>query len=105
MGLPMSAPSLASVAVARPVRGEFTYLIPDELQGALLPGQRLLVPFGRGTALGFYLGPSHMPLEERALKPVHKVLEPAPALPADLLALLRFASEHYRYPLGEAIKA
>jgi len=35
---------------------------------------------------------------------VERELEAEPALPADVVALLRFASEHYRYPLGETIR-
>ncbi len=100
----MSSPALASVAVGRPVRGEFTYLVPEVLRGSLLPGQRLLVPFGRGAAMGFYLGPAVQPEGAPTLKPIQKVLDGTPALPADVLALLRFAAEHYRYPLGEAIR-
>ncbi|WP_426732959.1 replication restart helicase PriA [Myxococcus faecalis] len=98
-------PVLASVAVARPVRGEFTYSVPEALLGNLAPGQRVLVPFGRGTALGFYLGPSTVTLGEKVrLKPIQRVLEDSPSLPKDLIALLRFAAEHYRYPLGEVIR-
>ncbi|NTX04922.1 MULTISPECIES: primosomal protein N' [unclassified Myxococcus] len=100
-----SPPVLASVAVARPVRGEFTYSVPEALTGQLAPGQRVLVPFGRGTALGFYLGPANKPLGEKVrLKPIQRVLEDSPSLPKDLIALLRFAAEHYRYPLGEVIR-
>jgi len=106
VALPPVAPStLASVAVGRPVRGEFTYRVPAELAGRLLPGQRVLVPFGRARALAFYLGPAaHPPAATHTLKTIEKVLEAEPALPADLIALLRFAAEHYRYPLGEAIR-
>ena len=102
----MSTLPLASVAVGRPVRGEFTYRVPEELHGQLQPGQRVLVPFGRGKALGFYLGPAAQPKPETVarLKSIHSVLEVSPALPADLIALLRFAAEHYRYPLGEVIR-
>ena len=98
---------LAAVAVARPVRGEFTYLVPPDLAARLLPGQRVLVPFGRGNALGFYLGPGRAPPADMAgrLKPIAKALEDSPSLPPDLMGLLRFAAEHYRYPLGEVIKA
>jgi primosomal protein N' (replication factor Y) len=100
-----SSAALASVAVGRPVRGEFTYLIPETLSGRLAPGQRVLVPFGRGTALGFFLGPASPPAEEGVkLKPIQRVLEESPSLPPDLIALLRFAAEHYRYPLGEVIR-
>ena len=100
-----SSAVLASVAVGRPVRGEFTYIVPETLSGRLAPGQRVLVPFGRGTALGFFLGPASPPAEEGVkLKPIQRVLEESPSLPADLIALLRFAAEHYRYPLGEVIR-
>ncbi|CAM4319735.1 primosomal protein N' [Corallococcus exiguus] len=96
---------LASVAVGRPVRGEFTYLVPEALAGNLAPGQRVLVPFGRGMALGFYLGPANAPVEGGVrLKPIQRVLEDSPSLPKDLIALLRFTAEHYRYPLGEVIR-
>ncbi|WNG24484.1 primosomal protein N' [Cystobacter fuscus] len=102
----MPAPSLASVAVGRPVRGEYTYSVPETLSGRLSPGQRILVPFGRSMTLGFFLGPAAPPAEGAnvKLKPILKVLEDSPSLPPDLIALLRFAAEHYRYPLGEVIR-
>jgi primosomal protein N' (replication factor Y) len=96
---------LASVAVGRPVRGAFTYLVPPPLQGRLVRGQRLLVPFGRGRALGFYLGSGVAPPEGGILRPVHAALEETPALPEDVLALVEFAAFHYRHPLGEALRA
>ncbi len=94
----------AAIAVGRPVRGEFTYLHPASL-GPLVSGQRVLVPFGRATALGFYLGPATPPPATMKVRPIEKALEPDAALPPDLIALLRFAAEHYRYPLGEAIRS
>ncbi|MGO9764802.1 MAG: primosomal protein N' [Myxococcaceae bacterium] len=93
----------ASVAVGRPVAGPFTYLVPEGTPGPLLPGQRLLVPFGRGRALGFYLGPAEPP-PEAVLKPIAQVLEAEPALPPDVFRLIAFAAAHYRYPLGEALR-
>src|SRR5215831_1754224 len=96
---------LASVAVGRPVKGPFTYLVPPELEGRLQRGQRVLVPFGRGRALGFYLGPGRAPESGADLKPVSALLEDTPALPDDVLALVEFAAAHYRHPLGEALRA
>ena len=92
------------MAVGRPVTGPFTYLLPAGHTAPLLPGQRLLVPFGRGRALGFYLGPAAPPAGA-VLKPIALVLEAEPALPPDVFRLLVFASAHYRYPLGEALRA
>ncbi len=50
----------AEVAVAGPMRRTFTYDHPDSV-GELTPGQRLLVPFGKTRAVGFYLGPTEPP--------------------------------------------
>ena len=97
----------AVVAIGRPVRGEYTYLIPETLRGHLQPGQRVRVPFGRGVALGFYLAPApEPPPEVRAkLKPITLALDGDAALTADVVELVRFAAHHYRYPLGEALRA
>jgi primosomal protein N' (replication factor Y) len=97
----------ALVAVGRPVRGEFTYGVPEALRGRLKPGQRLRVPFGRGTALGFYLAPAAEPAPDLAakLKAIERPLELEASLPSDLVELVRFAAQHYRYPLGEALRA
>ena len=102
----MQAESVASVAVARPVRTPFSYRVPEALVGQLRVGQRVLVPFGRGQSLGFYLGPdaSGVTVGDK-LKPITRILEATPALPEDVLALIYFAAEHYRYPLGEALKS
>ena len=103
----MSDSPYAFVAVGRPVRGEFTYRVPEALRGVLLPGHRIKVPFGRGTALGFYLAPAPEPSAEvlGKLRPIVEVLEKEPALSADIVELVRFAAAHYRYPLGEALRA
>jgi primosomal protein N' (replication factor Y) len=97
----------ALVAVGRPVRGEFTYAVPDELRGKLQPGQRIRVPFGRSISLGFYLAPAPLPPPEvvKKLRPIERILDAEPAFPPDIVELVRFAAQHYRYPLGEALRA
>jgi primosomal protein N' (replication factor Y) (superfamily II helicase) len=97
----------AAVAVGRPVRGEFTYLVPPELKAHLQPGVRVKIPFGRSTILGFYLGPAPAPSDDvkKKVKPITAILEPAPALTPDVVELCRFAAQHYRYPLGEVLRA
>ncbi len=97
----------ASVAVGRPVRGEFTYRETEAFRGKLEPGQRIRVPFGNGSALGFYLGRAATPPDEvvRRIKPIAEILEPTAALSAEVVELARFAAAHYRYPLGEVLRA
>ncbi len=96
----------AHVAVGRPVRGEFTYRVPEGLRGKLQPGQRVRVPFGRQSTLGFFLGPAKEPAPEivKRAKSIERPLEETAALTPDLVELLRFAAAHYRYPLGEAMR-
>jgi len=95
--------NLAEVAVGRPVRGTFTYSIPPELSARLSPGMRVSVPFGRGRALGFFLGPTqNMP--PVAPRPIAEALDDAPALTPEVLTLVRWAAAYYRHPLGEALR-
>ena len=42
--------SIARIALNRPLRRLFDYSIPDGLN--LVPGQRVLIPFGRQRAIG-----------------------------------------------------
>ncbi|MCU0695471.1 MAG: primosomal protein N' [Myxococcaceae bacterium] len=96
-----------AVAVGRPVRGEFTYEAPDALRPRLQPGVRVKIPFGRSTILGFYLGPAPTPPDEvvKKVRPLSAVLDSEPALTPDVVELCRFAAQHYRYPLGEVLRA
>ncbi len=67
-------------------------------------GQRVLVPFGKKTAVGVImeLARSSEVSPER-LKRVVKVLREGPALAAADLELLRFASDYYHHPLGAVV--
>ncbi|HEY8553923.1 MAG TPA: primosomal protein N', partial [Burkholderiales bacterium] len=70
-----------------------------------LPGCRVRVSFGRRRSLiGVVVelrDDSEVPSAQ--LKPVLRVLDDAPLLPASLLSLLRWAAEYYHHPIGEVI--
>jgi primosomal protein N' (replication factor Y) (superfamily II helicase) len=95
------------VAVARPLRKPFLYQIPEPMQSQLHPGMRVEVPFGRSVALGFFLAFSDRndSGSDAPLKPIVRLLDGFVAVPDDVMSLVRFASVHYRAPLGEALKA
>ncbi|MFW5825290.1 MAG: primosomal protein N' [Marinobacter sp.] len=89
------------VALNRPIRRLFDYLAPDHL--TLRPGQRVQIPFGRHQATGLVVETGVTPPAGIDLKPVTAALEPWPALPAETLSLLTWASGYYQHPLGECL--
>ncbi|MDD5306891.1 MAG: primosomal protein N' [Deltaproteobacteria bacterium] len=100
----MSGGPIWEVAVPVPLRRVFSYEIPASL-GKPEPGARVLVPFGRRRMTGVLLGPSRALPAELAVKPAIALLDDAPALPEDLLGLLREAAAYYMHPLGEVLRA
>jgi primosomal protein N' (replication factor Y) (superfamily II helicase) len=97
----MSGP-VVDIAVGVAVHKTFHYRVPEEMRDSLVPGSRVLVPFGarriEGTAIGF---PDTA--EVAGLKSVIAVLDNP--IPSGLLALARWMSDYYLYPLGQTIEA
>ena len=97
---------ILEVAVAAPLMGVFDYLPPAMAEGPLLVGQRLRVPFGRSTRMGWLVGSKAVSeLPEHKLRRVLSVLDTAPLLPPDLLRMLVWAARYYQHPLGEVLAA
>ena len=94
--------SVADIAVGISVHKTFHYRIPEELQCLLVPGSRVLVPFGSrkvaGTVLGF-----PREAEVLGLKTITEVLDNP--LPAELLELARWMADYYMHPIGQTIEA
>ena len=69
-------------------------------------GRRIAVPFGRRTLVGVIIEiAAESALAPERLRPAGPILDDMPALPAEWLAVARFASEYYQRPLGEVIHA
>ena len=93
----------AEVAVAVPVPGTFDYLTPEDLEDRAAVGMRVLVPFGRRIVTGYIMALkplSEMPDNSLKLKEIIQFLDDAPLFGPSLIALFRFASRYYHYPLG-----
>ena len=99
---------ILSVAIPRPLDGLFTYRVPESLLSKIEVGGWVTVPFGRTTTHAFVVEKpkpaSELPedLAEKKLKDISGVGSGL-AVPLDVLALCRWASEYYRTPLGEVI--
>ncbi len=103
----MSREALLRIAVPAPLHSSFDYLPPQGVDPACLqPGERLLVPFGRGERCGILLevvAESHIPAGR--LKRVLQRLDPEPLLGPQELGLLQWAADYYHHPIGEVIAA
>ncbi|MFO7954870.1 primosomal protein N' [Thioalkalivibrio sp.] len=97
-----AAPRIARIALDRPLDRLFDYLIPDAL--SLAPGQRVRVPFGRGTTIGLVVAmASTSEVPSGRLRALLESPEAEPLLGPRLLELLQFGARYYHHPLGEAL--
>ncbi|MHA7927221.1 MAG: primosomal protein N' [Marinobacter sp.] len=94
-------PLIARIALNRPLRRLFDYIIPEDLK--LTPGQRVRIPFGRQQATGLVIEVGVEPPPGIKLKPLSSVMEDWPALPQETFKLLSWASDYYQHPLGECL--
>jgi primosomal protein N' (replication factor Y) len=105
-GEPGHAPTVARVVIPTTVDRPFDYAVPPDLDGALRPGRRVVVPFGRRTLTGFVLDLREA--SEVAPGRLRWILalapEPAP-LPPAVLALCLWAARYYQAPIAEVLKA
>ena len=67
-------------------------------------GTRVLVPFGKRSAVGVILEIADTSTVAMGrLKPIHRILREAPGFSADDIKLMRFAAEYYHHPLGAVV--
>lgn len=83
----------------------FDYRIPDRLRGTVLPGCRVMIPFGAGNSLrqGMVLECYGGPCPE-GLKEIVSSLDEKPLLSRELLSMVPWLKERYFCTLFEAAK-
>ncbi|RMF95111.1 MAG: primosomal protein N' [Gammaproteobacteria bacterium] len=95
------ADSCLKVALPAPLMRLFDYRRPAGWP-ALRPGQRLRVPFGGRELIGIVIETDAAPaVPASKLREPSRLIDTEPLLPADLLALLNWASAYYQHPPGE----
>ncbi len=97
--------TILRIAVPSPLYRLFDYLPPAATNiRCLQPGSRLRIPFGRAQTVAILLEISdHSELPEAKLKTALALLDEEPLIPAELLKLLRWASDYYHHPIGEVM--
>ena len=96
---------ILSIAVPGRFLEGLDYLPPLEVSSAaLVPGVRLEVPLGRRRLVGVLLAlKQETRIEQSKLRRAYSCLDQEPILPAELLQLLQWTSQYYRYPIGDTI--
>jgi primosomal protein N' (replication factor Y) len=100
-------PYILHLAIYKPIRHCFDYLLPLGLQidpKTLQPGIRILVPFGKMQVVGVLLQVNQtacIPLDK--LKPALVILDTQPIFTPAIGALYQWASQYYQHPIGEVI--
>ncbi|MEO8156162.1 MAG: primosomal protein N' [Betaproteobacteria bacterium] len=91
--------AIARVALDCPVNSLFDYRTAGP---APQVGQLVVVPFGRRRQVGLVLEfVDHSALADSRLRDIERIL-PVEPLPGATLDLIRFSSEYYQYPIGQA---
>ncbi|PCH55110.1 MAG: primosomal protein N' [Legionellales bacterium] len=94
--------NILQVAVPLPLRKLFDYLSLEHAQ--VLPGQRVLVSFGRKILVGIVVNIRDNTLVAKSkLKSISKILDPQPIFSKKNLELLLWASNYYHSPIGEVL--
>jgi primosomal protein N' (replication factor Y) len=92
------------IALPVPIDSLFTYAVPPALVAAAEPGRRVLVPFGPRRIAGLVVARSDAGEEpSRALRPIERVIDPAPVVSTALIEILREAARDVFCPVGLAL--
>lgn len=101
-----SAITILHVALDKPLRHCFDYLLPADMREnqKLLPGMRLLVPFGRKHEVGILLKVDEHPcFPIDKLKSAIAILDEEPFFSEEMMTLYEKASQYYHFPIGEIV--
>jgi primosomal protein N' (replication factor Y) len=117
-------PRYCEVALPVPLRTTFTYAVPESLDGVVMPGCRVAVPFRNRALVGVVLElhdnppaippkksradgsrKSKTPVTAQSIKEVAHVLDPLPSLSSKLIELGRWVGSYYLAPPGDVFRA
>ncbi len=93
---------IVRVALDIPLSTLFDYTVAEGV--AVTAGQRVIVPFGKRQMVGVVMEcVATTDVAPERIKPVLQVLHDSAPLSAELLDLLRFCSDYYRFPIGQTV--
>jgi primosomal protein N' (replication factor Y) (superfamily II helicase) len=96
----------ADVILPLPLPGKFTYSIPEEMQGGIEPGVRVIVQFGKKKVYSALIHRIHN--DEPTgyeIKAIESVLDQQPVVHPELFGFWEWIASYYHCSLGEVMKA
>jgi primosomal protein N' (replication factor Y) len=98
-------PPFCNVALPVPLRTTFTYAVPENLQGIVQPGSRVLVPFRKKAMVGVVVKLAESAPPGTKIREITRVLDFVPALTPKLIELAHWIAGYYLAPAGEVFRA
>jgi primosomal protein N' (replication factor Y) len=101
--MPEGSYQYCDVSLPVPVDQLFTYSLPETLRHRVQIGSRLMVPFGPRKLTGVILR-CHDDRPDVTTREALRLIDSAPVLDAELLALGRWIAGYYCAPLGDVLR-
>ena len=96
--------SCLKIAVSVPVKGTFSYLVPERLASQARVGCRVLVPFHNRKVTGYILeklSPDH----DQGIKEILDILDAEPLFHKQLVPFFEWMADYYMHPIGQVIQS
>ncbi|MBU0456070.1 MAG: primosomal protein N' [Gammaproteobacteria bacterium] len=99
------APHIARIALETPLRKLFDYLIPSNIDAALLqPGVRVKISFGTRETVGIVIQlTSETKCPTSKLKPILEIIDSTQIITPSIFELCEWASAYYHHSLGDIL--
>lgn len=95
----------ADIILPLPLEGIFTYSVPDGMTAAVMPGMRVVVPFGRSKKYIGVVLRTHGEKPSFDVKDILSLPDPHPIVTGLQLRLWQWIADYYMSPLGDVFKA
>lgn len=95
----------ADIILPLPLEGVFTYSVPDCMTAAVMPGMRVVVPFGRSKKYIGVVLRTHGEKPSFDVKDILSLPDPYPVVTGLQLRLWQWIADYYMSPLGDVFKA
>lgn len=95
----------ADIILPLPLEGVFTYSVSDGMTAAVMPGMRVVVPFGRSKKYIGVVLRTHGEKPSFDVKDILSLPDPHPIVTGLQLRLWQWIADYYMSPLGDVFKA